>query len=163
MANLFVSSETKFELLSLSAQHSFSCLACHLPSMVNTRLKNKDAHPGVPDQPTPRPAKATNTTLQNKHQLAIQKVAAIEHKLIEDQQCINNNAQRPPGLSRSDKRQVAAAGMNSQRTSLATSSHLHPGTYPVQFQMQAVVLMNSGCRYKQSTDVRSHKLAHTSR
>ena len=99
--------------------------------MVTTRPKNKDAHPGVPDQPTPRQAKATDTTLQNQHQLAIQRVAAIEHELMEDQQHINNNAHHPPGPNRSEKRQVTAAGMNSQRTSLATSSHLHPGMYPV--------------------------------
>ena len=103
MTNLFVSSETKFEL-----RHSSTQPPPHLHavfSMVNTRQKNKDTHPGVPDQRNPRKAKDTNTT-QDEHQRAIQKVAEVEHTLMEAQQRANESAHQPPGPKRSEKRQV---------------------------------------------------------
>ena len=54
--------------------------------MVNTQPRNKDTHPGMPDLPNPQKAKDTDMTLQNQQQLAIQRVAAVEHKLMENQQ-----------------------------------------------------------------------------
>ena len=96
--------------------------------MVHTRPKNKDAHPGIPDQCNPRKGKDTGTA-QDEHQCAIQKVAAVEHTLMETQQHANENARHPPGPSRSEKRQVSAAGMSNIQPWSATCSHLRQGTY----------------------------------
>ena len=84
--------------------------------MVHTRPKNKDAHPGIPDQCNPRKGKDTGT-------------AQDEHTLMETQQCANENAHHPPGPSRSEKRQVSAAGMSNIQPRSATCSHLCQGTY----------------------------------
>ena len=66
--------------------------------MVHTRPKNKNAHPGVPDQPTT--CKPKNMTLPNQ---TIQRVAVVEHTLMENQQHVNDNARQPPGPNSSEK------------------------------------------------------------
>ncbi|KIM58433.1 hypothetical protein SCLCIDRAFT_28091 [Scleroderma citrinum Foug A] len=97
--------------------------------MVNTQPRNKDAHPGMPDLPNPQKTKDKEMTLQNQQQLAIQRVAAVEHELMENQQHANNNACQPPGPSRSGKQRapqahtyikvVEAVGLSAQPKQLA--------------------------------------------
>ena len=100
--------------------------------MLTLKLGLGDARPqhGVPDQRNPRKAKDTNTT-QDEHQHAIQKVAEVEHTLMEAQQRANESAHQPPGPKRSEKCQVSTTDMLNFQPLSATHSHISQGTYPV--------------------------------
>jgi len=78
---------------------NFAVVPCVLLPMVSTQPTNKDAHPGLLDQPNVQQKqlkpKDANATLKQQH--AIQDITTIEKDLLTKQQNSSTNAHKPPG------------------------------------------------------------------
>ena len=102
--------------------------------VVATRLKNKGAHPGRPDLPSPkqRPgqSKVSKGTQQRQHDLAVTAVATLETELLTAQQNARESACQPagPGISKNTHGQTTGPVSSQQRSSV-NSANSGTGTY----------------------------------
>jgi len=101
--------------------------------VVATRLKNKDAHPGIPDLPSPKQAgqsKVTKRTQQKQHELSVTEVAALETELLTAQERAKANARQPtgPGISKNPHSRTTAT-VGSQRKPSVNLANSGTGTY----------------------------------
>ncbi|KIM51401.1 hypothetical protein SCLCIDRAFT_33467 [Scleroderma citrinum Foug A] len=97
--------------------------------MVATRLKNEEAHPGLPDLPSPKQragqSKVTKGTQQKQKNLAITEVAALETELLAAQEHAKANACQPagPGISKKQHSQTTATvGTSANLANLGTAT-----------------------------------------
>ena len=102
--------------------------------VVATQLKNKGAHPGRPDLPSPKrcpgQSKVSKGTQQRQHDLAVTAVATLETELLTAQKNARESAHQPasPGISKNTHGQTTGPVSSQQRSSV-NSANSGTGTY----------------------------------
>ena len=101
--------------------------------VVATQPKNKGAHPGRPDLPSPKQcsgqSKVSKGTQQRQHDLAVTAVATLETELLTAQQNARENARQPAGPGISKNAHGQTTGPVSSQQSSVNSANSGTGMY----------------------------------